>query len=155
MIISFFAQIDLDLTTGNSFKLAPVSFWSAFIIFWALLYFLASQDIPGYLIFSLPLSWNQSLLYGNLASFFLGWYLETKIWVLGIEQGFLTEDQWTSTMCGLQDICESLPIVCRILCVCFHVSVSWGLESDFQMRVLDLKEVKNSWLRVYELFQCI
>lgn len=31
----------------------------------------------------------------------------------------------------------------------------WGLLSDFQIRVLDLKEVKSSWLRLSELLQWI
>lgn len=71
MIISVFAQIGLDLTIGNSFKSALMSFWHPFIIFWALLYFLALQDVPGYLVFYLLLSWNQPLLSGNLSSFFV------------------------------------------------------------------------------------
>lgn len=38
---------------------------------------------------------------------------------------------------------------------CFHVYFFGRLSSDFQTRVLDLKEVKDCWLRVFELFQCI
>lgn len=64
--------------------------------------------------------------------------------MLGIEQGFLTEDQWISAMCGPQIFVNLFQFLLNFVCICFYVYFSGWVSSDFQMSFLDLKEVKNS-----------
>lgn len=47
VIHHFCTRCCLDLASRNPMGMAPVFLWHAFIIFWALLYFLAEQDVPG------------------------------------------------------------------------------------------------------------
>lgn len=48
--------------------------------------FLASQDVLGSCIFSLPQVWNQLSLQGALIALIGEWCLDTKIWVLSEER---------------------------------------------------------------------
>lgn len=152
MIVSFFffAQNDPDLAMGapSSWLVGPFDMPSSsfeyFSIFW---HHEMLQVIQYFPCFSPGI-----IYYLREPGFF-----SCRIWVPGIDHGFffLTEDQWTSTICGLQNTCASFPIICRILCVYVFVFIFLGGFHQCFQRVLDLKVVKNYWLRVSEFFQCI
>lgn len=56
----------------------PPNFFESFLTFWH------RKMLQAYLVFSLPQLWNQPLLQGPLVSFFGEWYLNTRIWMLGV-----------------------------------------------------------------------
>lgn len=150
MIISVFSQIDPDLAIGSSFRLATVSFWHACIIFWAL-HFLAPQDIRC--IFpTVLLEWAITLW--NLGFFSCRMVIRNQYLSARSRTGIFN---WGSVDFNvafriLVNLCQLFVEFCVYLLLCLFF---WGAFIRFLMRVLDPKEVNNSWLRVSEHCQCI
>lgn len=63
-----------------------------------------------------------------------------------------SQHPWTSAVCGLRGLSRLFVGFSVYVFACLFF---WGLLSDFQIRVLDLKEVQSSWLRLSELLQWI
>lgn len=82
--VSFVALLVLDLAIGNSVKLVLCCFSITPIVFLALPYFVAPQDISGSLIFFCPSPDISHFSKQHLVPFIQEWYLEIKIWALGI-----------------------------------------------------------------------
>lgn len=115
------AKSVLYQTSGNSFKLAAVSFPILLIILW-LFSFWHKREFPIHLVLPLPQSWNQPFLQRVLVPFSAKWYFRS--------QGL---DHWVCSLMLVDRANEHRHVLC--VCVCVNTQTHTYTHSNFYLNI--------------------